>query len=63
MAARVVTVYIDYKSPYAYLAKDPAWELEREFDVRLDWLPYTLDIPDFLATATWTRAGLPTAAA
>jgi 2-hydroxychromene-2-carboxylate isomerase len=50
MAARVVTVYIDYKSPYAYLAKDPAWELEREFDVRLDWLPYTLDIPDFLGT-------------
>src|ERR1700726_4456608 len=50
MAARAVTVYIDYKSPYAYLAKDPAWELEREFDVRLDWLPYTLDIPEFLGT-------------
>ena len=39
MAARIVTVYIDYKSPYVYLAKDPARELEREFDVRLDWLP------------------------
>jgi 2-hydroxychromene-2-carboxylate isomerase len=50
MAARSITVYIDYKSPYAYLAKDPAWELEREFDVRLDWLPYTLDIPEFLGT-------------
>jgi 2-hydroxychromene-2-carboxylate isomerase len=50
MAARTVTVYIDYKSPYAYLAKDPAWELEREFDVRLDWLPYILDIPEFLGT-------------
>lgn len=50
MAARVVTVYIDYKSPYAYLAKDPAWELEREFDVRLDWLPYTLEIPLYLGT-------------
>ena len=50
MAARAVTVYIDYKSPYAYLAKDSAWELEREFDVRLDWLPYTLDIPEFLGT-------------
>jgi 2-hydroxychromene-2-carboxylate isomerase len=50
MAARVVSVYIDYKSPYAYLAKDPAWELEREFDVRLDWLPYTLEIPLYLGT-------------
>ena len=36
MAARVVTLYIDYKSPYAYLAKDPAWELERELDLCLD---------------------------
>ena len=50
MAAGVVTVYIDYKSPYAYLAKDSAWELEREFDVRVDWLPYTLEIPEFLGT-------------
>src|SRR4029077_20195332 len=50
MAARVVSVYIDYKSPYAYLPKDPAWELEREFDVRLDWLPYTLEIPLYLGT-------------
>src|SRR5271165_7165118 len=49
-ALRTVTVYIDYKSPYAYLAKDPAYELEREFDVRLDWLPYILDIPEFLGT-------------
>src|SRR5438445_6532192 len=56
MAARVVSVYIDYKSPYAYLAKDPAWELEREFDVRLDWLPYTLNIPDFLGTVDGRNA-------
>ena len=24
---RTITVYIDFKSPYAYLAKDPAYEL------------------------------------
>jgi 2-hydroxychromene-2-carboxylate isomerase len=47
-ASRIVTVYIDYKSPYAYLAKDLAWDLEREFDVRLEWLPYILDIPQYL---------------
>jgi 2-hydroxychromene-2-carboxylate isomerase len=50
MAAKEVTVYIDYKSPYAYLAKDPTWELERDFEVRLKWLPYTLDIPSILGS-------------
>ena len=27
---QTVTVYTDYKSPYAYLAKDLVYELERE---------------------------------
>jgi len=48
---RSVTVFIDYKSPYAYLAKDLAYELERDFPVRLDWRPYVLDIPSFLGSA------------
>ena len=48
---RTVTAYIDYKSPYAYLAKDLAYELERDFPVRVDWLPYVLDIPSFLGSA------------
>jgi 2-hydroxychromene-2-carboxylate isomerase len=46
-----VTVYIDYKSPYAYLAKDLAYELERDFTLRAQWLPYVLDIPSFLGSA------------
>jgi 2-hydroxychromene-2-carboxylate isomerase len=46
-----VTVYIDYKSPYAYLAKDLAYELERDFALRAQWLPYVLDIPSFLGSA------------
>jgi 2-hydroxychromene-2-carboxylate isomerase len=46
-----VTVYIDYKSPYAFLAKDPVYELERDFAVRLDWLPYNLDLADFMGSA------------
>lgn len=50
--ARNLTVYIDYKSPYAYLAKDPAYELVRELPgTRIDWLPYVLDIPKFLGSA------------
>src|SRR6202795_3554092 len=56
MAARIVTIYIDYKSPYAYLAKDPAWNLEREFDLRLEWLHYTLQIPEFLGTVEGRNA-------
>jgi 2-hydroxychromene-2-carboxylate isomerase len=48
---RTVTAYTDYKSPYAYLAKDLAYELERDFPVHVDWLPYVLDIPSFLGSA------------
>lgn len=50
MTTRDLRFYIDYKSPYAYLAKDPAYELEREFGVEFRWLPYVLRIPDFLGT-------------
>jgi 2-hydroxychromene-2-carboxylate isomerase len=52
-----VTAYIDYKSPYAYLAKDPVYELERDFSVRVDWLPYVLDIPSFLGSARVDDSG------
>src|ERR1041385_1295571 len=54
---RTITVYIDFKSPYAYLAKDPAYELADEFEVRLDWLPYVLDIPSFLGSARLDESG------
>ena len=49
---QTLAVYIDYKSPYAYLAKDLVYELERDFAVHIDWLPYTLDIPSALGSAT-----------
>jgi len=54
---RTISVYIDFKSPYAYLAKDPAYELERDFPVRLDWFPYVLDIPSFLGSARLDESG------
>jgi len=54
---RTVTVYFDYKSPYAYLAKDLAYDLERDFPVRVDWLPYVLDIPSFLGSARVDDSG------
>lgn len=43
-----IPFFIDFKSPFAYLAVAPARALERDFDVTLDWRPYTLDIPSYL---------------
>ena len=52
-----ILVYSDYKSPYAFLAKDLIYELEDQFDVHLEWLPYTLDIPSFLGSARLDERG------
>lgn len=51
MASPVIKVYSDYKSPYAYLAKDLVYALERDTGAVIDWLPYTLDIPAYLGSA------------
>ena len=50
-------VYIDFKSPYAYIAKDPIFALEQSFDVQIDWLPLTLNIGSYLGTAKKNDAG------
>ena len=47
---RRVRVYTDYKSPYAYVANKALFELEASHDVELEWLPYTLRIPEFMDT-------------
>jgi 2-hydroxychromene-2-carboxylate isomerase len=39
------------------LAKDLVYELERDFSVRIDWLPYRLDIPSFLGFARVDNSG------
>src|SRR5262245_19744791 len=57
MSKRIVKVYSDYKSPYAYLAKDLAYALARETGAHLEWLPYTLDIPAYLGKAKVDAAG------
>jgi 2-hydroxychromene-2-carboxylate isomerase len=51
-AASTITVYTDYKSPYAFLAKDRIYALARETGVAIDWRPYVLDIPQYLGSAT-----------
>src|SRR5579862_1221884 len=39
-----VKMYSDYKSPFAYLAFDPAFALEQRFRIRLRWIPFQLRI-------------------
>lgn len=43
-----MTVYIDYKSPYAYLAIEPTRALARQFRLDISWMPYSLQIQDYL---------------
>ena len=57
MIPRTIRVYSDYKSPYAYLAKDPTYELEHETGAKVEWLPYTLDIPAYLGSAKVDAGG------
>ena len=39
-----VKMYSDYKSPYAWLAFDPAFALEEKFAVKMKWKPFQLRI-------------------
>jgi len=39
-----VKMYSDYKSPFAYLAFDPAFALPERYRVRLRWIPFQLRI-------------------
>ncbi|HLG45287.1 MAG TPA: DsbA family protein [Reyranella sp.] len=43
-----VTLWSDYVSPYAFVAKAGAYELERDYDIDLQWRPYTLDVANFM---------------
>lgn len=50
-------VYLDVKSPYAYLAKDPTKKLVDDFGIEIDWRPLTLDIPSYLGSARVDKRG------
>ena len=43
--------YFDYKSPYAYLAQQPTFELARDMGADIEWRPYTLKIEKYLGEA------------
>lgn len=44
-------VYVDIKSPYAFVAIRPTLALEAELGAQFDWRPLTLDIPSYLGSA------------
>ena len=72
-----LTLYVDSRSPYSFLAKDEAFALARDFAVDIVWRPFRIDIEAAYggtvsnaasatgvrsATCTWTRGGSPRSA-
>src|SRR5262245_61462222 len=43
-AGEELKLYFDYKSPFAYLAKDPAFALPERYAIALRWIPFVLRI-------------------
>ena len=50
-------MYIDFKSPYAFIAKDATYALEQQYGIEIDWYPLTLNIGSYLGTAKKNDAG------
>jgi 2-hydroxychromene-2-carboxylate isomerase len=50
-------VYVDHKSPYAYLAMGPTLAMGDELGIEIDWRPFTLDITSYLGSARLNEAG------
>ena len=40
-----LAVYIDLKSPYAFIAIEPTRAMAASLGVAIDWRPFTLDLP------------------
>jgi 2-hydroxychromene-2-carboxylate isomerase len=54
---RPLIVYLDFKSPYAYLARRPTADMARRLGVAVDWRPFVLDIPSYLGSARLDESG------
>lgn len=50
-------VYVDVKSPYAWLAVEPTITLGQELGIAIDWRPLTLNIPSYLGSARTDKTG------
>jgi 2-hydroxychromene-2-carboxylate isomerase len=56
-SASPLVAYIDFKSPYAFVALEPTCEIEDHLSTAIDWRPLTLDIPSYLGSARLDDAG------
>ncbi len=54
---RPLIVYLDIKSPYAFIAKNPTRDLAASVGIEVDWRPLTLDIPSYLGSARLDAKG------
>ena len=45
-------IYIDLKSPYAYLSIEPTRSMIKELGIVADWRPFVLDIPSYILPDT-----------
>ncbi len=52
-----LAVYIDLKSPYAYIAIDPTRAMAKSLGVEIDWRPFTLDLPSYMGSAKLAKDG------
>ena len=57
MKKNIIEIYIDFKSPYAYLAIDSSIKFAKNNKLKVNWLPYVLEIPDFLGSAKVDKLG------
>ena len=51
MKNNIIDIYIDFKSPYAYLAINPSIKFAKRNKLKINWLPCVLEIPDYLGSA------------
>ncbi len=52
-----LAVYIDMKSPYAFIAIEPTRAMAASLGIAIDWRPFTLDIPSYLGSARLDKKG------
>ena len=55
--SRDLIVYLDIKSPYAFIAWQPTVRWARRLGLSVDWRPLTLDIPSYLGSARVDEQG------
>ena len=52
-----IRIYIDFKSPYSYLAMEPSKKFAKDLKLEINWLPYVLEIPEYLGSAKVDNKG------